>query len=263
VSSIEEEPTIEPMDNGIRTSSFGRSVEGRPIIGYVIGRGEKTVVLLGGLAGDETGGETLLNALKDTLSANPGQAGGVTLVVLPACNPDALEKETRLNANGVDLNLNFPSLDWDSGVSNGKRVEPRGPGACSEPETMAVLEAIVQYSPELVVSIHSCGACIDYEGPEGMRFASVFSKGSNLPVRRKGVWPGSLGACLAMEQEESYLRIELEYRHKRKVMPSAEKARFINAFMDLFRELASEKDPEALVESDVDAKGEDQELTGN
>jgi predicted deacylase len=211
----------------------------------VVGRGKKTVLLLAGLAGDEPGGETLLEALRDRLTANPGAIQGVTMVIVPACNPDALEKETRLNANGKDINVNFPSQDRES---KGKGLGLDDRRALLEPETMAVLETIEEYAPDLVISLHSSGGCIDHEGPEGLKFATLFSRSSGLPVRGKGSRSGSLGAFLALQEDVSYFRIELEYRHKRGVMPSAERHRFMDAFMDLFQLLALDPDTEILDE---------------
>ncbi|MBD3293843.1 MAG: hypothetical protein GF393_13040, partial [Armatimonadia bacterium] len=38
---------------------FGKSVQGRPILGYVFGKGPHTLALIGGLYGDQPGGETI------------------------------------------------------------------------------------------------------------------------------------------------------------------------------------------------------------
>ena len=67
-------------------------------------------------------------------------------------NPDGVANDTRTNANGVDLNRNFP-YNW------GPIAEPgdwqyAGPAAASEPETRAAVELISALHPDLVIWYH-------------------------------------------------------------------------------------------------------------
>ena len=44
------------------------------------------------------------------------------LIVIPSCNPDALETESSLNANNVDLDRNFPSKNWGKADLKGESL---------------------------------------------------------------------------------------------------------------------------------------------
>lgn len=84
---------------------------------------------------------------------------GVTACVVPALNPDGLARRVHTNANGVDLNRNWPSADWSpeawhpvfGSVSAGHR-------ALSEPETRALYDLIELVRPSAVIVYHCCGA---------------------------------------------------------------------------------------------------------
>jgi len=234
---------------GVNAVRFGSSCEGRPIYGYVIGEGEQTVLFLAGIHGDEPGGETLLFELRDRISANPSQVSDCCLVIIPGVNPDGLDTEQPLNANGVDLDRNFPASNW----AHGRRLQDPdllGTSAGSEAETQAVLKAIKDYPPDRVISVQSSRSCIDYEGPvpETVNLAYLLSRECDLAVNNLESETGSLGVYVGTDLGLPYLCMELEYRHKRQVIPPFEKKRFIDG-MIRFLENSVERGKEEEVEA--------------
>ncbi|MFM8320762.1 MAG: M14 family metallopeptidase, partial [Chloroflexota bacterium] len=85
----------------------------------------------------------------------------MSLYILRALNPDSAvlgaKEGKRLNANGVDLNRNFP-VNWKrSWRSTGCSSLPdtAGEQPASEPETQALMAFLQQRPIELLVSYHS------------------------------------------------------------------------------------------------------------
>ncbi len=83
---------------------FGRSREGRPIIAVHTGdETGRTVLVFGSIHGNETAGIAIANAI-----INEPVTSGTDIWVVPDLNPDGTARDTRQNADGVDLNRNFP-----------------------------------------------------------------------------------------------------------------------------------------------------------
>jgi len=116
----------------------------------------------------------------------------------PLVNPDGLFRSpaTRINANNVDLNRNFPSPDWDELAieywtkyyRKNKRRYP-GPSASSEPETKWLVKTIKEFKPDAIISVHAPYGLLDYDGPDH----AVPNKIGGLKHRELGTYPGSLG----------------------------------------------------------------------
>lgn len=94
----------------------GTSVQGRPIRALTVGRGPRNVLFIGGIHGDEAEGAFTTAQLPAAFEAAV-LADRVTLTVLEDANPDGRLAATRTNANGVDVNRNFPAANYDP--SNG------------------------------------------------------------------------------------------------------------------------------------------------
>jgi Zinc carboxypeptidase len=90
---------------GARTVTIGHSVRRRPITAQVLGADSapRKVLLVGCIHGNECAGVKILNAI----SRKPVPAG-VQLWLVREMNPDGAAFDTRQNADGVDLNRNFP-----------------------------------------------------------------------------------------------------------------------------------------------------------
>ncbi|MBL0170978.1 MAG: murein tripeptide amidase MpaA [Gemmatimonadaceae bacterium] len=123
------------------------------------------------------------------------------VAVVLAANPDGLIRGTRANANGVDLNRNFPTSTWRAGPVTSRatigdpsdvRLSP-GTHPASEPETRALLALIDELSPTVAVALHAPLACIDdaHESALGARLAARTA----MPLVRDVGYPtpGSFG----------------------------------------------------------------------
>jgi predicted deacylase len=88
----------------------------------------------------------------------------VTLWIVPVVNPDGLNRargvDGRANANGVDINRNFPAFwaaDWPRGGFWDYRPITAGSAEASESETLAVMSFLLREGAEAVISYHSAG----------------------------------------------------------------------------------------------------------
>ncbi len=127
---------------------LGRSVEGRPITAIERGTpGGTKVVVLGVIHGDEDAGADIVDRLGEL--AVPA---GIDLWLVPSMNPDGQANGTRTNANGVDLNRNFP-LGWTK-IGRPGDWQYSGTGPASEPETKAVAAFLEETKPSLVIWYH-------------------------------------------------------------------------------------------------------------
>ena len=144
-------------------TTYGRSVLGAPLdVWYPTGRCE--LLVFAGIHGEEPETTFALSRALRQLS-EPSEHVAVVL----AANPDGLARGTRGNANGVDLNRNFPSSSWraDPVTSRATLDAPSdvllspGTHGGSEPETQALLELISALAPDAVIALHAPLACID------------------------------------------------------------------------------------------------------
>ncbi len=190
-----------------RVSSLGHSVRGAPIRMHVFGDGADAILIFGGIHGSEPGSATVASRLVELLRSDPSIASGRTIAVIPVANPDGLAKRSRANANGVDLNRNFPSRNWKPA---GKR---HGARAASEPETRALMAAMEQVRPARVVSIHAIhGAreCNNYDGP-GEALAQAMRARNGYPAVASIGYPtpGSFGNWCGVDHGIPVVTLEL------------------------------------------------------
>lgn len=155
----------------IGTRILGHSVSGRPIRAWHLGQsGKKKVVIISTMHGNERATRRILTALRDGRPIR-----GLDVWVVPVYNPDGLRANTRRNANGVDLNRNYPYgwIDLDGNYES-------GPGPSSEPETKAMMAFLKEFRPWRVVSFHQPlnGVDVDTKSP---RFARRLARALRLP----------------------------------------------------------------------------------
>ncbi len=179
------------------------------------------VLVLGGIHGDEMSSVALVFrwiALAQT------QPAGIHWRFVPGLNPDGLlqSKPTRVNANKVDLNRNFPTPGWQHEAAehwvHRTRKDPRrwpGNTAQSEPETRFVVQTMSQWKPDLIVSVHAPYAVLDFDGPveAPLRLGKLF-------LDRVGIFPGSLGNYGGMHRNVPVVTLELPQANR--LPPDAE-----------------------------------------
>ncbi len=174
----------------IEEKVFGQSVLGRDIEGYVIGSGSDTLLLFAAMHGDETGTADLLNQLVEEVKKdNSLVAKSKKLVVIPVSNPDGYEaRKNKLNANGVNLNLNFATSDWQTRGPEGTFA---GEQPFSEPESRVIRDIVEQYKPSLMISYHSQGAVVSPEFTEAsIKLAKWYAEKSGYQYYNYWDYPG-------------------------------------------------------------------------
>jgi murein peptide amidase A len=195
---------------GPRVQRFiiGRSVGGRALDCVVLGKGPEIILFIATIHGSERAGTPLVKRLETYLLDHPELLAGKQVVLVPVANPDGAQIGSRLNARGVDLNRNFPA-------GNRQNTKRYGYRALSEPESNALYYLIQQYRPQRMVSIHQPLRCVDYDGP-GKALAQRMAVQCNLPVRKLGAKPGSLGSYVGNELGIPIITLELARADDRK-----------------------------------------------
>ena len=122
--------------------------------------------------------------------------------VVLAANPDGLIRGTRANANGVDLNRNFPTASWRDGTVTSRAtiedvsdvVLSTGTAPGSEPETQALLALIAELRPDAVIALHAPLACIDDANGSALGHRLAERTGMPLVADVGYPTPGSFGS---------------------------------------------------------------------
>ena len=157
--------------------AFARSTQGRPL--EVVRRGTPggvRVMVVGVIHGDEDAGLQIVDELLDI-----DVPDGIDLWIVPTMNPDGTAAQVRGNANGVDLNRNFP-YRW---ARMGKRGywQFSGPRAASEVETREMVRFMRAVRPQLAIWYHQdlnlVAPGVGVEGKIRERYAQL----TNLPMR--------------------------------------------------------------------------------
>lgn len=165
---------------------LGTSVQRRPIMCLQMGQGPDVIYIMATIHGNEAAGTPLVRHLARYLRQHRELLTGRMVVLMSVANPDGLVNRTRYNAKGVDLNRNFEA-------ANRINSKETGLTALSEPESRIIKELIHLYKPDRIVTIHQPLACIDYDGP-GRMLAASMARYCDLPVKKLGARPGSLGS---------------------------------------------------------------------
>jgi protein MpaA len=169
-----------------RTITFGYSVRGQPLEVTEIGNPASAhrVLIVGSIHGNELAGDQIAAALQ---SAAP--RGDADVWIVQALNPDGAAAATRQNADGVDLNRNFP-FRWQPLGPRGA-LDYSGTRALSEPESVAAVSLISRIRPTLAIWFHQHLAVVDdSEGPINVELR--FSALAGLPLARLTDYPGSV-----------------------------------------------------------------------
>jgi len=199
-------PQGPPAPAGHEVVEFGRSVEGRPIRGMVFGADGPTVLILGGIHGDEPAAADLVGLLADYLEQHPEAAAGKRVILIPRANPDGLHAGTRTNARRVDVNRNFPTRNFVAS-------EAHGPWPLSEPESRALEVCLLLYRPRCIVSVHGPLDCVDPDGPPASyALARQMAAAGPLPLRDLPALPGSLGSYGGVEKGLKMITYELNLK---------------------------------------------------
>lgn len=181
---------------------YGTSLLGAPLLYFPdLNPSVNTGLIIAGTHGDESAAIVALSCALRSISPLQ-QRHHVVLAV----NPDGCQLGLRANANGVDLNRNFPAKNWQAGetvyrwnsVADARDVVlSTGEYAGSEPETQALCALITQLAPRWVVSFHEPLACI--EDPDSSELGARLAANFELPLVTSVGYatPGSFGSWCA------------------------------------------------------------------
>lgn len=194
------------------TPTGARSVQGRPLLMRDIqAQAPKLrVLVVGAMHGDEfSSASVALHWLKLAQAA----PGSTQWRFIPVLNPDGLlsRPARRMNANGVDLNRNFPTPNWQRETKTYweklTRKDPRrwpGKAPLSEPESKFLFDQMTSFKPDVIVSIHAPYGVLDFDGP-----VTPPAKLGRLYLDQVGVFPGSLGNFGGIQQAMPVVTVEL------------------------------------------------------
>lgn len=172
-----------------------------------------TTLVIGVFHGDEPQGKYLIdkylenNFSQSLISKN-------LLLFIPCLNPDGMQLEQRTNANGVDLNRNFPTKNWGEDTSAaGENPEDYFCGSCagSEIETQFVMDVIEEYKPDKILTLHAPYKVVNYDGP-AKDWAESISNIIGYPVEASIGYPtpGSFGTYCGVERNIPTITLELD-----------------------------------------------------
>lgn len=175
----------------ISTEVIGSSVKGKDIVLLKMGKGEKKACIVAGLhAKEDIAVVFTLRSIEEYAAAYYSKSGKYgtynmkkmldeyTLYIVPTMNPDGLDivnagemplytdklsdsvrAKYKSNANGVNLNRNFP-FRWDQIISSPTEPDEadyRGDSENSEPETQAIVKLVESNDFEWLFSMHCKG----------------------------------------------------------------------------------------------------------
>lgn len=170
-------------------------------INFYKNKGQSHVLVIGCMHGDEPQGQYLIEEyLKEVNSTN--------LMFIPCLNPDGVAMNTRVNANGVDINRNFPTKNWEH---TEKDNFYGGELPASEIETQFVIDIVEEFKPSLILTLHAPYKVVNYDG-DALDVAEKISDIIGYPVEASIGYPtpGSFGTWAGVEKGIPTITLELD-----------------------------------------------------
>ena len=173
------------------------------------------ILVIGGTHGDELTSVSIVFRWIEKL--NRFHSGLFHWHMVPMMNPDGVLKRaaSRTNANGVDLNRNLPSDDWqekaikywqDKTGSNARRYPGEQPA--SEPETQWLIDEIESFKPDAIISVHAPYGVVDFDA----QLLNTAPKSlGRLRLNLLGTYPGSLGNYAGINRDIPVITLELPH----------------------------------------------------
>lgn len=198
---------------GVRTSRvLGYTRQHRPIVAYEMGNPAAPfrTLVLGSMHGyyERAGEQVVAAILRQPVSMS------IDLWVIPTINPDGDAMHRRGNANGVDLNRNWPNA-WTFILPGPDNFDSHysGPFALSEPETQAMYNFLTVLRPNRMVSMHQPLDAVDSTdgGPRDISFRNALANNLQLPISALNCWStchGSMTGWLTATQPGAAITVE-------------------------------------------------------
>lgn len=160
-----------------------------------------SVLIIGCFHGDEPQGEYLIERYLD-------KKPDTNIVFIPCLNKYGTKNGIRTNENGVDLNRNFPTQNWEKTEKN---EFFGGEEPASEIETRFAMETVEKYKPRLILTLHAPYKIVNYDG-DALVAANAISKIIGYPVEESIGYPtpGSFGTWAGVEKGIPTITLELD-----------------------------------------------------
>lgn len=165
-------------------------------------KGRKNILVIGSMHGDEPQGADILN-----LYVKENNAAINNVCVIPCLNPDGYFRKSRTNANGVDINRNFPTKNW---IITEQNEFFGGNKPASEPETSFLIDCIEDIQPDLILTIHAPFKIVNFDG-EALTVSEKIGEIIGYPVQQDIGYPtpGSFGTYCGIEKKIPTITLEL------------------------------------------------------
>ena len=200
---------------------LGKSVKGVDIKGYSFGDENcfNKTIIIGGIHGVEPQSKEVCNLYIEEIK-DKSFPENCYLLLIPCINPDGIALKTRGNANGVDLNRNFPSAGWTHvPLANNNAYYP-GVRPASESETKIIVDLLNKYNFKKIVAIHTNYTIqfpnppmINYDGEQSRELAEKLSQATGLMAHADVGYPtpGSLGVWVGKDLKKISVTVELDH----------------------------------------------------
>lgn len=228
--------SLPSIQTAVPPFTIGQSVNGRDIVAYTFGHGSKHVMIVGGIHGNEIGTMQTAYSLINWFMTQPQWHQHLTMHIIPCLNPDGYAQALqhpdpwhggmvgRLNANGVDLNRNFPTKDFQSNAwrNFGKNYSQRlpefaGEHAGSEPEIQATIQFITKHNISLFIALHNRGGDIGTsQDPAAQTLGRLWAQSTHYKINSEAELRalGQTGNAKTWCEEHHIIHIEIEERYR-------------------------------------------------
>ena len=210
------------MGNDFRILKTTKTKLGNEIqlIGNNSSNTNKISLVIGVFHGDEPQGKFLIEEYLKKCGMLPTSKSPIArrgLLFIPCLNPDGMQLGQRTNANGVDLNRNFPTKNWGKNQGDNATCNDSnsayygGTSGGSENETQFLIDTINEFKPDKILTLHAPYKVVNYDGP-AQEWAEQISKIINYPVEASIGYPtpGSFGTYAGVEKQIQTITLELD-----------------------------------------------------
>ncbi len=177
---------------------------------------EKTIIIVGVFHGDEPQGEFFI---EEYLGRREDCACGDDCKPFISCAKNRLVfvprlnyASTRKNPNGIDLNRNFPTENWELLKETDDYFGGQKPA--SESETRFMVDLIEKYKPNAIISIHAPYKIINFDPDNAQTriLAEHIGKILSYPIQADIGYPtpGSFGTYCGIERGISTITVEID-----------------------------------------------------
>lgn len=163
------------------------------------------VLVIGVFHGDEPQGKFLVQKYLE-------QSSETNLLFIPCLNKFGFENNIRTNKNGVDLNRNFPTKNWELTAKN---EFYGGENPASEDETKFIIDVVEKFNPEIILTLHAPFKVVNYDGAKNQNELDLIEQISKImeyPIEPSIGYPtpGSFGTWAGVEKGILTITLELD-----------------------------------------------------